>query len=49
MSLAMTRYKKLYNELNIQIENLMNLVNKLEIKNDKIINNNNLENVKKVI
>ncbi len=45
----MTRYKKLYNELNIQIENLMNLVNKLEIKNDKIINNNNLENVKKVI
>ncbi len=56
----MTRYKKLYNELleknkllNIQIENLMNLVNKLEIKNeknlfilenDKIKNNNNNNN-----
>lgn len=40
----MIRYKKLYNELleknkllNIQIENLMNLVNKLEIKNEKNI------------
>jgi hypothetical protein len=37
------------NSLYIQIENLMNLVNKLEIKNEKFINKNSINNDRKNI